>query len=84
MNADYEKSRFNDQIVGKRIVMYDRKITPMGAEIMVSRNDNSTEELTKELISILFKEPEDDGNGRAEDGHMIQGCMYEKFEYEGE
>lgn len=62
MNADYEKSKFNDQVVGKRIVMYDGKITPMGTEIMASRNDKITEELTIELISVLCKKTEDDRN----------------------
>lgn len=65
MNADYEKSKFNDQVVGKRIVMYDGKITPTGAEIVASRNDKSTEDITKELISILCKDSGDDSNDRA-------------------
>ena len=56
MNTDVEKSRFIDHVVGKRIIKYNEKLTPTGAEIIAVRNAKKTEELTKGLISILCED----------------------------
>ena len=67
MNTDVEKSTFINQVVGKRIIKYNGKLTPTGAEIIEIRNAKKTEELTKGLISILCEDV--DNSGRHSDSH---------------
>ncbi len=58
-----EKSKFNDQVAGKRVVSIGGRITPSGAEIIAARNDKRTEEITREIISILCGDDDNDGRG---------------------